>query len=53
MQIVVILSRSQRVKNLISPRTLLSRLFKPVAYTERTCVPDLSIELVAQNHTSA
>ena len=53
MQIVVILSRSQRVKNLISSRTLLSRLFKPVAYTETTCVPDLSIELVAQNHTSA
>ena len=47
MQIVVILSRPQRVKSFISSRTLLSRLFKPIAYTETTCVPDLSIDLVA------
>ena len=45
-QIVVILSRIQHVKSLISSCTLLSRLFKPVAYT-KTCVPDLSIVLVA------
>ena len=31
---------------------LLSRLWKPVAYTETTCVPDLSIDLVALNDTS-
>ena len=47
MQIVVILSRPQRVKSFISSRTLLSRLIKPVAYTETTCVPDLSIDLFA------
>ena len=47
MQIVIILSRPQRVKSFISSRTLLSRLFKPVAYTETTYVPDLSIDLVA------
>ena len=47
MQIAVILSRPQRVKSLISSRTVLSRLFKPVAYTETTCVPDLSIDLDA------
>ena len=43
MQIVVILSQPQRVKSFISSRTLLSRLFKPIAYTETTCDPDLSI----------
>ena len=47
MQIVVILSQPQRVKRFISAHTLLSRLFKPIAYTETTCVPDLSIDLVA------
>ena len=47
MQIVVVFSRSQRVKSFISSRTMLSRLFKPVAYTETTCVPDLSIDLDA------
>ena len=47
MQIVVILSQPQRVKSFISSRKLLSRLFKPIAYTETTCVPDLSIDLVA------
>ena len=46
MQIVVIMPRPQRVKSLISSRTLLSWLFKPVAYTEATCVPDLSTDLV-------
>ena len=47
MQIAVILSHHQRVKSFISSRTLLSQLFKPIAYTETTCVPDLSIDLVA------
>ena len=37
MQIAAILSRPQRVKSFISPLTLLSRLFKPVAYRETTC----------------
>ena len=46
MQMVVILSQPQRVKSSISSRTLLSRLFQPIAYTE-TCGPDLSIDLVA------
>ena len=46
MQIVVILSQPHRVKSFISWRTLLSRLFKPIAYPETTCVPDLSIDLV-------
>ena len=43
MQIVVVLSRPHRVKSSISSR-MLSRLFKPIAYTETTCVPDLSID---------
>ena len=47
MQIVVILSGPQSVKSFISSRTLLSRIVKPVAYTETTCVPNLSIDLVA------
>ena len=47
MQIVVILSQPQRVKGFISSRTLLSRLFKPIAYTETKRVPDLSIDFVA------
>ena len=47
MQVVVILSRPQGVKSFISSRTLSSRVFKPVAYTETICVPDLSIDLVA------
>ena len=34
-------------KSYISSRTLLSRLSKPVAYTDTTCVPDLSIDFVA------
>ena len=46
MQIVVILSRPQCVKSFISSRTSLSRLFKPVAYSETTCVPNLSIDLL-------
>ena len=53
MEIAVILSRHQRVKSFIFSRTLLSRLFKPVAYTETTCDPDLSIDFVDWNHTSA
>ena len=47
LQIVVILSQPQSVKSFISSRTLSSRLFKPVAYTETTCVSDLSIDLIA------
>ena len=47
MQIVVILSQPQRVKSFISSSTLLSRLFKPIAYMETTCVPNPSIDLVA------
>ena len=47
MQIVVIMSRPHTVKSFISSHTLLSRLFKPVAYTETMCFPDPSIDLVA------
>ena len=39
MQIVVIMSRPQRVKSFISSCTLLSRLFKPVAYTVKHVFP--------------
>ena len=40
------------VKSYISSGTLSLRLRKPVAYTETTCVPGLSIELAAWNDIS-
>ena len=48
MQIVVILSQPQRVKSFISSHALLSRLFKPVAYTEKKHVfPTYLFDLIA------
>ena len=47
MQIVAILSRPQRVKKLHFLTYVIIRIIQPAAYTETTCVSDLSIDLVA------